>query len=36
MAEAKVSYQKALDTGGDAVPAPDKEQLAAALKRVSQ
>ena len=35
-AEAKASYQKALDTGGDAIPAPDKEQLAAAIKRVSQ
>jgi tetratricopeptide (TPR) repeat protein len=35
-AEAKAAYQKALDTGGDAIPAPDKEQLATAVKRVSQ
>lgn len=34
--DAKASYQKALDTGGDAIPASDKEQLAAAFKRVSQ
>jgi tetratricopeptide (TPR) repeat protein len=34
--DAKAAYQKALDTGGDAIPAPDKEQLATAVKRVSQ
>lgn len=35
-ADAKASYQRALDTGGNAIPAPDKELIAAAVKRVSQ
>ncbi len=33
--EALTSYQKSLDAGGDSIPASDKEQIAAAIKRVS-
>ncbi|NLH15202.1 MAG: hypothetical protein GX455_01350 [Phycisphaerae bacterium] len=34
-AEALASYQKALEAGGDTVPASDKEQIDAAVKRMS-